>query len=43
MPLAKHYDPATTEARWYAHWLAKDYFTSVPDEREAYTYRHPAA
>ncbi len=37
MLLAKHYDPNTTEARWYAHWLEKDYFTSVPDEREAFT------
>ena len=37
MELAKHYDPATTEARWYQHWLDQGYFRSTPDEREPFT------
>ncbi|HEY4155634.1 MAG TPA: valine--tRNA ligase, partial [Puia sp.] len=37
MELSKHYDPAPTEARWYAYWNEKHYFNSIPDQREAYT------
>ena len=37
MELAKHYDPADIEARWYQHWLDRDYFRSTPDEREAFS------
>ncbi len=38
MPLPKHYDPSTTEQRWYQHWLDRDYFHSEVDpEREAFT------
>ena len=37
MELSKHYDPASTEAKWYAHWNANHYFTSFPDQRKAYT------
>ncbi len=37
MDLPKRYDPKHTEAKWYAHWMAKDYFRSEPDEREPYT------
>ena len=37
MELSKHYIPNEVEARWYEHWLSKGYFTSKPDDREAYT------
>jgi valyl-tRNA synthetase len=37
MELAKHYDPATTESRWYNHWIAKKYFNSFPDKRTPFT------
>jgi valyl-tRNA synthetase len=37
MELSKNYIPNETEAKWYQHWLAKDYFSSIPDEREPYT------
>ena len=37
MELSKNYIPNEVEARWYEHWLAKGYFNSKPDEREAYT------
>ncbi len=37
MELSKNYIPNEVEARWYAHWLSKGYFSSKPDEREAYT------
>lgn len=37
MELSKNYVPNETEARWYQHWLSKDYFKSTPDSREAYT------
>jgi len=37
MNLSTHYDPNTTEARWYAHWMDKNYFHSEPDEREPFT------
>ena len=37
MELSKHYIPNEVEARWYEHWLTKGYFTSKPDDREAYT------
>jgi len=35
--LSKAFEPASTEAKWYQHWLEKRYFNSVPDEREPYT------
>ena len=41
MPLSTHYDPAATERRWYEHWLARDYFRSVPDEREPFVVLMP--
>jgi valyl-tRNA synthetase len=31
------YDSQQVEKKWYAHWLANDYFRSEPDEREPYT------
>ncbi|HEV2481721.1 MAG TPA: valine--tRNA ligase [Puia sp.] len=37
MELSKNYIPATTEDRWYAHWLDKRYFNSKPDGRPAFT------
>jgi valyl-tRNA synthetase len=37
MELSKHYDPASTEARWYAHWNERHYFNSFPDERPPFT------
>ena len=37
MELSKNYKPNEIEANWYAHWLDKGYFNSVPDEREPYT------
>ena len=37
MEIAKHYDPATVEDKWYKDWLDKGYFKSVPDDREPYT------
>lgn len=35
--IPKRYEPGNSEERWYAHWMAKGYFRSVPDEREPYT------
>lgn len=37
MSLSTHYNPKETEERWYAHWEAKNYFHSEPDEREPFT------
>ena len=37
MELSKHYDPASTEARWYAYWNGKHYFNSFPDQRPPFT------
>ncbi|HEX4375450.1 MAG TPA: valine--tRNA ligase [Puia sp.] len=34
MELSKHYDPASTEDKWSAHWLSKNYFKSEPDENK---------
>ena len=31
------YSAADVEAKWYRHWLEKNYFHSTPDEREPYT------
>ncbi|MBL8001009.1 MAG: valine--tRNA ligase [Flavobacteriales bacterium] len=35
--IPKRYEPAQAEGHWYAHWMAKGYFRSVPDHREPYT------
>ena len=35
--IPKRFEPVTSEAKWYAHWMQKGYFRSVPDEREPYT------
>lgn len=37
MEIAAKYDPSGIEEKWYQHWLNKNYFRSVPDEREPYT------
>jgi valyl-tRNA synthetase len=37
MELSKNYLPTEVDTKWYAHWLAKGYFSSKPDHREAYT------
>lgn len=35
--LSKNFEPNSVDDKWYAHWIAKNYFKSVPDAREAYT------
>ncbi len=35
--IPKRFEPAASEAKWYAHWMDKGYFRSVPDDREPYT------
>jgi valyl-tRNA synthetase len=37
MELTKNYIPNEVEAKWYQHWLDKQYFNSKPDNRDAYT------
>lgn len=37
METPKTYDPKQSEAHWYQHWMNKNYFHSVPDDREPYT------
>ena len=37
MEISSKYNPQDTEAKWYQHWLDKNYFHSTPDEREPYT------
>ena len=37
MSIAKTYQPKQVENKWYDHWLKKEYFSSNPDEREAFT------
>lgn len=37
MELSKNYIPTEIEAKWYEHWISKNYFSSKPDEREPYT------
>jgi valyl-tRNA synthetase len=37
MELSKNYIPTEIEAKWYKHWIDKDYFSSKPDNREPYT------
>jgi len=36
MQIPSKYDPSQTEDKWYKHWMDKDYFRSVPDDREPY-------
>lgn len=37
MELPKNFDHRQSETNWYQHWLSQGYFSSTPDEREAYT------
>ena len=37
MTLNTRYSPKETETKWYDHWMKKNYFHSVPDEREPYS------
>ncbi|MAB94991.1 MAG: valine--tRNA ligase [Flavobacteriales bacterium] len=37
MSISKTYNPLITEEKWYQHWMKKDYFHAVPDEREPFT------
>ena len=36
MELSKNFEPAQTDEKWYSYWMEKEYFKSVPDEREPY-------
>jgi len=37
MDIPSKYNPATTEDKWYKHWMDKNYFHSTPDDRVPYT------
>ncbi len=37
MELSKNYIPTEIEAKWYQHWIDRQYFSSKPDDREPYT------
>lgn len=37
MEISTRYNPAEIEEKWYAHWLARGYFRSVPDDRQPFT------
>ncbi|HEX6915069.1 MAG TPA: class I tRNA ligase family protein [Chitinophagaceae bacterium] len=37
MELSKNYIPAEAESKWYQHWLDRNYFRSVPDDRKPFT------
>lgn len=37
MSIAKTYNPAESEEKWYQYWEKSGFFRSVPDEREPYT------
>jgi valyl-tRNA synthetase len=37
MEIPKTYESQQAEAKWFAHWMEKEYFFSKPDAREAYT------
>jgi valyl-tRNA synthetase len=37
MELSKHYEPAGTESKWYAHWTSNHYFNSFPNGRPPFT------
>lgn len=41
MSIAKTYHPKEVEDKWYAYWLEKKFFRSVPDDREPYTILMP--
>ena len=37
MEISTRYNPTEIEDKWYSHWMEKDYFSSVPNEKEAYS------
>ena len=37
MSISKTYNPKAAEDKWYAYWMEKGFFRSVPDDREPYT------
>jgi valyl-tRNA synthetase len=37
MEIAKNFDHAAAETRWYRHWQGSGYFKSTPDSRPPYT------
>ena len=37
MEIDSKYNPQTIENKWYEYWIKNDFFSSKPDEREAYT------
>jgi len=37
MELSKNYIPSAVEAKWYKHWMDKNYFKSEPDNRPPFT------
>ncbi len=37
MEIPSKYDPSGAEGKWYKYWMDNGFFTSTPDEREAYT------
>ena len=37
MEIPKTFQSEIAENKWYAYWMQKGYFRSVPDEREPYT------
>lgn len=41
MDIPKAYDSSKAEAKWYQHWMDKNYFHSEPDDREPYTIMIP--
>lgn len=37
MEISTRYNPTEIEDKWYSHWMEKDYFSSVPNDKEAYS------
>lgn len=37
MELTKNFEPKAIEEKWTAHWKAKGYFNSIPDDRQSFT------
>ena len=37
MNIDSKYNPQSIENKWYEYWMKNDFFSSKPDEREAYT------
>ncbi|MBT8232943.1 MAG: class I tRNA ligase family protein, partial [Saprospiraceae bacterium] len=37
MEISSRYSPSEVEDKWYEFWESNNYFSSKPDQREAYT------